>query len=122
MARAPAGPTRASGAAWNASRRPRQRQRQRGWPGTGGGPGTGGRVPAAGGSLPLLREVSFRTRISVLVGAAVAVAVAMAALVSYGPSAASSSSRPIPICKARSNLVPSLVRFVAPGQLNPSPS
>ena len=48
------------------------------------GPGAGRSVPAGQPApLPLLREVSFRTRISVLVGVAVGVAVAMAALVSY---------------------------------------
>jgi two-component system sensor histidine kinase MprB len=78
-------------------------------------------VPAAGGSLPLLREVSFRTRISVLVGVAVAVAVATAALVSYVAVSRQLEQQANSNLQSAVNLVPSLVRFVAPGQLNPSP-
>ena len=79
------------------------------------GPGGGSVAP------PLLREVSFRTRISVLVGAAVAVAVAMAALVSYVAVSRQLEQQANSNLQSAVNLVPSLVRFVAPGQLNPSP-
>ncbi|MGP8206031.1 MAG: ATP-binding protein [Acidimicrobiales bacterium] len=69
-------------------------------------------------SLTLLREVSFRTRISVLVGVAVGIAVAMAALVSYV-----AVSRQLEQ-QAKSNLqsavvqLPSLVRFEGSGLLS----
>jgi two-component system sensor histidine kinase MprB len=71
--------------------------------------------------LTLLREVSFRTRISVLVGVAVGIAVAMAALVSYV-----AVSRQLER-QANSNLqsavaqLPSLVRFEGPGLLSGGP-
>jgi two-component system sensor histidine kinase MprB len=78
-------------------------------------------VPAAAGPLPLLREVSFRTRISLLVGVAVAVAVAAAALVSYVAVSRQIEQQANSDLQSAVNLVPSLVRFGAPGLLNPSP-
>ena len=78
-------------------------------------------VPAAAGALPLLREVSFRTRISLLVGVAVAVAVAAAALVSYVAVSRQIEQQANSDLQSAVNLVPSLVRFGAPGLLNPSP-
>jgi two-component system sensor histidine kinase MprB len=70
--------------------------------------------------LPLLREVSFRTRISLLVGVAVAVAVATAALVSYVAVTRQLEQQANSNLQSAVDLVPSLVRFVGPGQLSPS--
>ena len=78
-------------------------------------------APATSGSRPLLREVSFRTRISLLVGVAVGVAVAMAALVSYVAVSRQLEQQANSNLQSAVDLVPSLVRFVGPGQLNPAP-
>ena len=77
-------------------------------------------APPAPRSWALLREVSFRTRISVLVGVAVAVAVAMAALVSYVAVSRQLEQQANSDLQSAVDLVPSLVRFVGPGQLSPS--
>ncbi len=89
-----------------------------GVPGTVPVPRAGSSVPR---SLPLLREVNFRTRISLLVGVAVGIAVAMAALVSYVAVSRQLEQQANSNLQSAVNLVPSLVRFVGPGQLNPSP-
>ncbi len=81
-------------------------------------PGTTGPSPSR--TFPLLREVNFRTRISLLVGVAVGIAVATAALVSYVAVSRQLEQQANSNLQSAVNLVPSLVRFAAPGELSPT--
>ncbi len=67
-----------------------------------------------------LRGVSFRTRISVLVGVAVGIAVATAALVSYVAVSRQLEQQANSNLQSAVALVPTLIRFVGPGQLSPT--
>ena len=77
--------------------------------------GTG---PSRQASFAWLRDVSFRTRISVLVGVAVGIAVAMAALVSYLAVSRQLEQQANSNLQSAVSQLPTLVRFEGPGELS----